>query len=122
MPPLNNQITQEVKAVVFIYTSSMYLCNLCFIRSGDSSIFIARLTGDPVAIMLPPDATVEQMNHLRAQLGMDKPLVVQYGMFIWDLVHFNMGESIRYGEPTLSLITERLPATLSWQVHPLLSP
>ncbi|WHY85978.1 ABC transporter permease [Neobacillus novalis] len=85
-----------------------------FVLLGVATVafFIARLTGDPVAIMLPPDATVEQMNHLRAQLGMDKPLVVQYGMFIWDLVHFNMGESIRYGEPTLSLITERLPATL----------
>jgi peptide/nickel transport system permease protein len=85
-----------------------------FVLFGVATVafFIARLTGDPVAIMLPPDATVEQMNQLRAQLGMDKPLITQYAIFIWDLIRLDMGESLRYGESTLLLIAERLPATL----------
>lgn len=85
-----------------------------FVLFGVATVvfFITRLTGDPVAIMLPPDATVEQMEELRIELGMDKPLLTQYGMFLWDLLRFDMGESLRYEDSTLTLIAERLPATL----------
>lgn len=85
-----------------------------FVLFGVATVvfFITRMTGDPVAIMLPPDATVEQMEELRIELGMDKPLLTQYGIFIWDLLHFDLGESLRYDDSTLKLILERLPATL----------
>jgi peptide/nickel transport system permease protein len=85
-----------------------------FVLFGVATVvfFITRLTGDPVAIMLPPDATVEQMEELRIELGMDKPLLTQYGMFLGDLLRFDMGESLRYEDSTLTLIAERLPATL----------
>jgi len=84
-----------------------------FVLFGVATVvfFITRLTGDPVAIMLPPDATVQQMDELRAHLGMDKPLIVQYGVYILNLLQFNFGESLRYGESTISLIMERIPAT-----------
>lgn len=74
--------------------------------------FIARLTGDPVSLMVPPDATVAQEDALRHSLGLDKPLIVQYGIFISQVVHLNLGESLRYNQPTLQLVAERLPATL----------
>lgn len=85
-----------------------------FVLFGVATVvfFITRLTGDPVAIMLPPDATVEQMDALRTQLGMDKPLIVQYGVYIFHLLQFDFGESLRYGESTLTLIMERIPATM----------
>ncbi|MCC3356777.1 ABC transporter permease [Bacillus sp. REN16] len=85
-----------------------------FVLFGVATVvfFITRMTGDPVAIMLPPDATVEQMEELRVELGMDKPLLTQYGIFLWDLLHFDLGESLRYNDSTITLILERLPATL----------
>ncbi|MFZ4451634.1 ABC transporter permease [Salibacterium aidingense] len=95
-----------------------YILRRCFysifVMIGVATVvfFIARITGDPVAIMLPPDATVEQENQLRASLGLDQPLMQQYGIFMWNLLQFDLGESLRYGESSLSLIIARMPATI----------
>lgn len=70
------------------------------------------LGGDPVAMMLPDDATTEQREQLREALGLDRPFVVQYGTFVWNLVQGDFGTSFRYGEPALPVVLERLPATL----------
>jgi peptide/nickel transport system permease protein len=85
-----------------------------FVLFGVATVvfLITRLTGDPVAIMLTPDATVEQEQALRHSLGMDKPVIEQYGIYIWNLLQLNFGVSLRYGEPTLQLIMERMPATI----------
>lgn len=85
-----------------------------FVLFGVATVvfFITRLTGDPVSIMLPPDATAAQHEALRHSLGLDKPLVEQYGIYLLHLLQFDLGESLRYGEPTLRLIAERMPATM----------
>lgn len=85
-----------------------------FVLLGVATIvfFIARLTGDPVSIMLPPDASAQQVEALRHSLGFDKPLIGQYGIYLLHLCQFNLGESLRYEEPVLLLIAERLPATM----------
>ncbi|WP_274652062.1 ABC transporter permease [Paenibacillus humicola] len=85
-----------------------------FVLFGVATVvfFITRLTGDPVSIMLPPDATVEQEAQLRAALGLDHSLLEQYGIYLKDLLHLDLGESLRYQQPTIQLIGERLPATL----------
>ena len=49
---------------------------------------------------------------LRAQLGLDRPLPVQLGLYLWRLLHGDFGFSFRYGQTVASLIFERLPATL----------
>lgn len=74
--------------------------------------FITRLTGDPVLMMLPPDADMAQIAELRTALGMDRPLVEQYWIYVTRLLRLDFGDSLRYHEPTLSLLLERLPATL----------
>lgn len=95
-----------------------YILRRCFhalfVLFGVATIvfFISRLTGDPVSIMLPPEATVEQVEQLRRSLGLDRPLLQQYGIFMANLAQFNLGDSLRYGEPALALILERLPATV----------
>ncbi|KIL38523.1 ABC transporter permease [Gordoniibacillus kamchatkensis] len=85
-----------------------------FVLFGVATVvfFIARLTGDPVAIMLPPDASAQQVEALRHSFGLDKPLVEQYGIYLLHLVQLNFGESLRYSEPVARLIAERLPATM----------
>lgn len=93
-----------------------------FVLFGVATIvfFLARLTGNPVAIMLPPDATQAQLEAMTKSLGLDKPVYVQYGIFIRDLLHFDFGESIRYHEPTLTIIMEKLPATVELATTALL--
>ena len=79
------------------------------------SILVFMLTnfiGDPVDMLVPENATVEQVESVRARLGLDKPLPVQYGIFLKDVLHGNFGKSYTYGKPAMGLIMERMPATL----------
>lgn len=70
------------------------------------------LSGDPVLLMLPPDATQEQVDTFRAAYGFDKPFLEQYQKFLLGALTGDLGRSIRYNEPALDLVLERLPATL----------
>jgi ABC-type dipeptide/oligopeptide/nickel transport system permease component len=72
---------------------------------------ILHLTGDPAILLLPQDATAEDIARLRSQLGFNDPLVVQYLRFLRGAVQGNFGDSLRHGEPAMSLVLERLPAT-----------
>ena len=85
-----------------------------FVLFGVATIvfFLTRLTGDPVAILLPADATIEQIRETTERLGLDKPLGTQYGVFIRKLLTGDLGTSIRYRDSTFYLIMERMPSTL----------
>src|SRR5262245_55794701 len=72
---------------------------------------ILPLTGDPAALLLPPDATAEDIARFRKAMGFDDPWIVQYGRFLKGAIHGNFGESLRHGEPAMELVLERLPAT-----------
>ncbi|AIC96402.1 MULTISPECIES: ABC transporter permease [Shouchella] len=72
-------------------------------------VFIA---GNPVALMLPDDASQEDIAQLTASLGLDKPFIVQYGHYLLNLIQGDFGESFRYSTSALPLVLERLPATL----------
>ena len=72
-------------------------------------VFVA---GDPVALMLPEDASFEDVENLREALGLNEPFIVQYGKYMLNLVQGDFGESFRYNQPALPLVLERLPATL----------
>jgi ABC-type dipeptide/oligopeptide/nickel transport system permease component len=72
---------------------------------------ILHLTGDPAALLLPPDATAEDIAKFRHDMGFDDPVAVQYVRFLKGAVRGDFGESIRHGEPAMGLVVERLPAT-----------
>ena len=72
---------------------------------------ILHLTGDPAALMLPPDATAEDIAKFRHVMGFDDPVAVQYVRFLKGAVRGDFGQSIRHGEPAMGLVVERLPAT-----------
>lgn len=80
------------------------------------SFLLVRLSGDPVRQMLPPDATLEQENALRATLGLDRSLLDQYVSYMTGLLRFDLGQSLFYHRPALDVILERLPATLQLSV------
>jgi peptide/nickel transport system permease protein len=71
------------------------------------------LSGDPLAALVPPGASPEQTARLRAHFGLDRPLAVQYGSFLWHAVQGDFGESWRAQRPALTLVLERLPKTLA---------
>ena len=72
---------------------------------------ILHLTGDPAALLLPPDATAEDIARFRTAMGFDDPVAVQYLRFLKGAVRGDFGESLRHGEPAMPLVVERLPAT-----------
>lgn len=82
-----------------------------------SLVFIA---GDPVALMLPDDASQQDVELLRESLGLNESFVVQYSTYIMNLVQGDFGESYRYGQDAMSIVLERLPATLELGIAALL--
>jgi peptide/nickel transport system permease protein len=73
---------------------------------------VMRLSGDPTPLLLPPDAPRSEIFRLRTELGLDRPLPVQYAVFLGNLIRGDFGQSIRFKGSALTVVTERLPATL----------
>ena len=76
------------------------------------AFMLFQFVGDPVTNLMGQDATVEQRAQLRADLGLDKPFIVQFGHFIANAVQGEFGMSLRQGRKVSALIAERFPATL----------
>jgi peptide/nickel transport system permease protein len=72
---------------------------------------ILYLTGDPALLLLPPDATAEEIQKFREAMGFNDPFLVQYWRFLKGALRGNFGDSTRHGEPAMVLVLERLPAT-----------
>jgi len=70
------------------------------------------LTGDPVQLMMPPDATVQEVEDARVRLGFDQPFLVQYFNFVGKLARFDLGDSLIRRVPVSELIKEYFPNTL----------
>ncbi len=73
---------------------------------------ISRITGDPVSIMVDFTTPQEDREIIRKELGLDKPIPVQYLIFLMNAAKGDFGNSIRYEEPALDLVFQRIPATL----------
>ncbi len=71
-----------------------------------------RFVGDPIDNMLGQERTMEDIERLRGQLGLDQPFVVQYFRFLEGAVQGNFGVSYRQGRPVAEILAERAPATL----------
>lgn len=69
------------------------------------------IPGDPAQAMLGEGAAPEDVAQLRQRLGLDRPLLVQYGSFLQGLIRGDLGVSLRNDEPVLRQILERMPAT-----------
>lgn len=75
-------------------------------------LMIHLVPGDPAQVMLQDYGSAEQIAAFRHTLGLDRPLPVQYGVFLWRLLHGNLGRSIHSGRPVAAEIALRLPYTL----------
>jgi peptide/nickel transport system permease protein len=73
---------------------------------------LVRLSGDPIQIMMPAEASQADIDLMRAHLGLDRPWPVQYWTFISHAVQGDFGTSVRFRRPAMELIRERYAATL----------
>ena len=69
------------------------------------------LPGDPAAYFAGPAADKQAVEQVRASLGLDKPLIVQFGRYVGDLFKGNLGNSLSTGQPVVTEIKNRLPAS-----------
>jgi len=76
------------------------------------SFVFMRMSGDPVMLMLPPDATHQQIEDFRERMGFNDSLPVQYARFLGGAVTGDFGQSLRHQQPSMGLVLERLPATM----------
>jgi peptide/nickel transport system permease protein len=74
---------------------------------------VSRLLGDPTVLLLPVGATTEQMAELRAALGLDRPIWEQYLTYLAGAVRGDFGESFQFMRPALTVVLERMPATMA---------
>ena len=79
---------------------------------GFIAFALFNFVGDPVSLMLPPEATTQDREEMRRTLGLDRPFYAQFVTFLGNAVTGNFGISLRLGRPVSVLIAERLPATL----------
>ena len=77
------------------------------------TFIVLRVTGDPVQIYLDINATAEQTEILRKRLNLDRPLVVQFGLFVADILRGDFGDSLQFATPALPVVLGRLKATLT---------
>jgi ABC-type dipeptide/oligopeptide/nickel transport system permease component len=69
------------------------------------------LPGDPAAYFAGPAADKQAVEQIRVKLGLDKPLIVQFGRYVSDLAHGDLGNSLSTGQPVVTEIRNRLPAS-----------
>ncbi len=67
--------------------------------------------GDIISQMAPADATPEQIEQMKEELGLNGSLIERYGRYVWDLLHGDLGQSLSQKRPVMELFLERFPAT-----------
>ncbi|HEX7007646.1 MAG TPA: ABC transporter permease [Alphaproteobacteria bacterium] len=75
-------------------------------------VVLRMLPADPLAMSLPPNATQEEAEAMRRELGLDRPIMEQYAIWLGHLVEGDLGRSIAFRQSVLDLIATTLPATI----------
>src|SRR5215469_17349322 len=87
-------------------------CLLSLFLLSLTIFFFVRITGDPAALLVEPGASPADIEAIHHQFGLDRPLWVQYGLFMWSLAHGDLGQSFYYQTPVIQLYLSRLPNSL----------
>jgi len=82
--------------------------------------FMVRLTGDPASLMMSRNASPEQVEAFREAMGFDRPLVVQFAHFFSGAIVGDFGNSLHFKSPALTMVLQRMPATVELAVAGLL--
>ena len=81
---------------------------------------MVRVTGDPASLMMPREASPEQLEEFREKMGFNDPLMVQFGRFISGAIKGDFGDSLHFKTPSMPMVIDRLPATVQLATAALL--
>jgi peptide/nickel transport system permease protein len=95
----------------FVLKRLGYACISLFVLSLTIFMFV-RVTGDPTTLLVEPGASKADIDALRSQLGLDRPIWVQYGSFMTSVLQGDFGRSFYYRTPVMELYLSRLPNSL----------
>ncbi|RAP32805.1 hypothetical protein DID75_03995 [Candidatus Marinamargulisbacteria bacterium SCGC AG-410-N11] len=84
-----------------------------------SFIIMQVAPGDPTMMFTDPNVSLEDMQQVKANLGLDKPIIVQYGYWLSNIFQGNLGYSYKSGKPVFDILLDRLPATLILSISSL---
>ena len=94
-----------LKRILYVTPVALGVSLVCF-------LLVHLAPGDPLTAIMPIDATAAQQAEMRAAYGFDKPLPVQYGLWLWRVLHGDLGNSIATGRPVLSEVTRAVTNSL----------
>jgi peptide/nickel transport system permease protein len=94
-----------LKRLVYVTPVALGVSLVCF-------LLVHLAPGDPLSAVLPVDASQETINEMRAAYGFDKPLPVQYAIWLWRVLHGDLGNSIATGRPVLSEVSRAVVNSL----------
>jgi peptide/nickel transport system permease protein len=100
----------------FVGRRLLYLLPVLLAVSLLTFLIAALLPGDLAYTILGDQATPEKLAALRAQMGLDLPIWQRYLLWLWDVLHGNLGRSFRTGETVLAAVSDRLPVSLELMV------
>jgi ABC-type dipeptide/oligopeptide/nickel transport system permease component len=84
-------------------------CVLSLFLLSLTIFFFVRVTGDPATLLVEPGASPEDIAAIHHQFGLDRPLIVQYGLFMASVLTGDLGQSFYYRTPVMELYWSRLP-------------
>jgi len=96
----------------YIITRTLMTIPMVFILLSIIFVVLRLMPGDPVSAMLGGHAPEKVIQQKREALGLNKPLMVQYGNYLWQVSHFDLGESMVLSQKVTTAIKEKLPATI----------
>jgi peptide/nickel transport system permease protein len=96
----------------FIFRRLIQITIIFFVIMTVLFLLFRMAPGDPVSRMVDPSMTPEDAEHLIAQLGLDRPILIQYLYYLKNFISGNFGVSFHYGQPVSHIILNRLPNTI----------
>ena len=98
----------------------IFMIPVALVVSFVAFMLIHLIPGDPARVLLGEEATPQNVAALQKQLGLDKPLLVQFVLWLWQALHGNLGQSIQLQQPVTYALMQRLPVTIELGVASLL--
>ena len=98
-------LTYLIRRIIMLIPTLIFVTFMTFLISQS-------LPGDPISLTLGPEATQQTVNELKKKWNLDKPLIVQYGLYIKRLLHGDWGVSIRTKRPVIEDLKAFFPATI----------
>lgn len=111
--PVTSTSTRRMKGIIRSVGARLVQLAVLLFALSTVLFFLLRLSGDPASLLAPEDADSAAVDAVRARYGLDQPLIIQYFLFLGQLVQADFGLSLYSGQPATLLVLQRIPVTVS---------